>query len=102
MVFWRYSVWVDGPTPGGQLQNLRYARASGGGAAPAPLRRGQKLGLLVVGTLLPWLATRLRDLADTPEAGLRWPRWAPLARWYLRAVAPRLTAIYATCAALNF
>jgi len=112
-LIWRYSIWMDAPTPGCQLQNLRHARADGGAVAPAPLRRGQKLALLALNALLPWLAVRLRGLALALEeaapdgeatgrvaAPQRWARGA--ARWYLRNVASRLAAVHAVCTAVNF
>mmetsp|Transcript_140398 Transcript_140398/g.436545 ORF Transcript_140398/g.436545 Transcript_140398/m.436545 type:complete len:315 (+) Transcript_140398:59-1003(+) len=112
-VLWRYSIWIGEPTPGGHLQNVRYARADGGAVSPKPMHRWQKFAFLAVNVILPWLAVRGRGLAQALEddsgdvaAGsargvLR--RWAgALARWCLRSAEPRVGALHAVCAAANF
>jgi len=112
-VLWRYSVWLDAPTPGGRLQNVRHARADGGSVSPEPMHRRQKLVFLALNVLLPWLGLRIRGWAQAledagssaaegrPEGLLR--RWSrALARWYLRSAAPRVGVLYAACAAANF
>merc|ERR1712151_940969 len=63
-VLWRQTIWADAPTPGGRLQNLRYAQASSTGVAPLGLGRGQKLGFLFVYAVCPWFATRLEEAAQ--------------------------------------
>merc|ERR1712194_897228 len=106
---WRYTVWNDAPTPGGQLQNLRYARSDGGSVKPEALHRFQKVGFLIINVLLPWLAIRLGELAQSLESGVgqdgehvlrRWPR--SVSRWCLRSLAPRLATLHAVCNALSF
>jgi len=112
-VFWRFTIWVDAPTPGGQLQNVRYANAGVGAATYKPLERRQKFCCLAVNVLLPWLAQRLRDRAQILEQvapvtdshlGERFlKRWIrSLARWYLRNLVPRFGAAYVVAAAINF
>ena len=38
----RYSVWIDGPTPGGALQNVVYAQASSRGVSPHKINQGDE------------------------------------------------------------
>mmetsp|Transcript_115229 Transcript_115229/g.366280 ORF Transcript_115229/g.366280 Transcript_115229/m.366280 type:complete len:309 (-) Transcript_115229:19-945(-) len=113
-VLWRYSVWVDSPTPGGQMQNVVYSRAAHRGLLQKPLLRRQKLAFLLLNVAWPWLLIRLTGLAQTLQEGfatgeggwlgaLARRSWAPsVARWYLHSFEPRATRLPAVCSALNF
>lgn len=106
-LLWSHTIWADRPTPGGALQNVVHARAGSRGNTPSKLFQAQKLAFLAVNVLLPWLGQRAFQIAEAADAaddddGTLRRRFRPLARWCLRSVVPRLTAMHAVCAALNF
>eukprot|EP00929_Paragymnodinium_shiwhaense_P106718 TRINITY_DN72301_c0_g1_i1.p1 TRINITY_DN72301_c0_g1~~TRINITY_DN72301_c0_g1_i1.p1 ORF type:complete len:325 (-),score=39.84 TRINITY_DN72301_c0_g1_i1:146-1120(-) len=109
-LIWRYTVWIDAATPGGILQNVKYAQAfSGTEAAPKRLRRKQKLGLLLFGVAMPWLATRLHGVMRDIEGGAKLAGDGRVHRllrrlcgWYLRQLLPKASAIISVCSAMNF
>lgn len=105
---WRYTIWIDAPTPGCQLQNLVYSQAQYSGSRPKPLRRSQKLAALFVSAFLPWLVSRARSLAELLDRNANERHhdtergWSlALAQWYLRA-SERVMAAVTVCAAANF
>lgn len=116
---WRYSIWIDAPTPGGRLQNLCQAHANSRGMTITKLHRLQKVAFLLLHVVFPWLGSRLEEAAqamESPASGVlsgdtvstrllrrRFISW-PLAavRWYSRKIAPRVFAAYSVCAAVNF
>eukprot|EP00928_Gymnodinium_smaydae_P022114 TRINITY_DN18670_c0_g1_i2.p1 TRINITY_DN18670_c0_g1~~TRINITY_DN18670_c0_g1_i2.p1 ORF type:complete len:317 (-),score=54.97 TRINITY_DN18670_c0_g1_i2:113-1063(-) len=106
-VLWRFTVWVDSPTPGAQLQNLQYARA-GSSSVKVPLTRKQKVGILFLAAGVPWLLQRTRRLAEILERasgvsgeGRLVSMLRVLVRWYLRSIVPAATAVYSASAAVN-
>lgn len=108
-MLWRHTIWADKPTPGGALQNVVYARADSRGSTPSKLLRLQKIMFLGINVILPWLGQRLMQVAEgmdtsgmSDEEGSLQRSCRACARWCLRSLVPRLTAIHAVCAALNF
>mmetsp|Transcript_19963 Transcript_19963/g.46830 ORF Transcript_19963/g.46830 Transcript_19963/m.46830 type:complete len:290 (+) Transcript_19963:107-976(+) len=96
---WRYTVWINEPTPGGRLQNVRHARLSAEGHVQ-PLTRAQRIGFLALWVVLPWLAARVQDIwqrLDVPED-------SPLP-WFwkgFRRLLPRATAVHSILVVWNF
>jgi len=105
LVLWRYTLWVDLPTPGSKLQNLVHAQATSRGITPRPLLRTQKITFLLLTVVLPWLGVRLRrlmQLTADERMGSGYSRAQSLASWCQRHLEPRLVAAHAALAALNF
>lgn len=100
-MLWRYTVWIDQPTPGGRLQNLHYARVkrSSTGMAVTPLSRCQKLGFLALWVVLPYLGRRYERLPLE-----RWAQrpWLKSLVSLLRSAVPRLVAVHSLLVAMNF
>jgi len=97
--FWRLSVWVDGPTPGGRLQNVVHSRADATGAAFRPLAFSQKASLFFITVLAPWLTARLHSLAQAFDRN--GGNAQALAAWYLRRLEPRVQQAHGLCSLLN-
>ncbi|CAE7227657.1 Pex2 [Symbiodinium natans] len=96
---WRYTIWIDEPTPGGRLQNVRHARVSPKGHVQ-PLTHVQRIGFLVLWVIFPWLSARLQDIwqhLDVPEDSFPQRLWN-----LLRRLLPRATALHSILVVWNF
>lgn len=102
-MLWRYTVWKDEPTPGGKLQNIRYATLGTAGSFK-PLTRWQKLGFLALWVILPYLGQRSYEVLQRCEVDEQPERpWLKsLSRWLLRRAMPRAVALHSLLVALNF
>lgn len=104
-MLWRYTVWIDQPTPGGRLQNLHYAAversSSTGQMAVTPLSRRQKLGFLALWVVVPYLARCCYERLQQLEVENR-PWLKSLVSWLLRSAVPRVVAVHSLLVALNF
>lgn len=100
-MLWRYTVWIDQPTPGGRLQNLHYAavkRSSTGQMAVLPLSRLQKLGFLALWVVVPYLGRRIAGRLQLE----RWAQNRPWLKSLVTSIVPRLVAVHSLLVALNF
>ncbi|CAJ1374178.1 unnamed protein product [Effrenium voratum] len=93
VALWRYTVWIDEPTPGARLQNLRYGAVAWRGKVEA-LTKLQKFGFLLLWVLLPWLGRRGQELLER--------QGSPLATWLLHRAAPKVVALHSLLVAGNF
>jgi len=97
---WRFTVWIDEPTPGGRLQNIRYARVNQEGRLQ-PLSRLQRLGFLMLWVVLPWVCSRSEEVWKRIDA-LEVPLLSRCVRWLRERAVPRAAALHSVFAAVNF
>mmetsp|Transcript_9394 Transcript_9394/g.17014 ORF Transcript_9394/g.17014 Transcript_9394/m.17014 type:complete len:288 (+) Transcript_9394:21-884(+) len=72
LLVWRYTIWLDLPTPGGRLQNVKYVSHSGRQQSMSGIQKVLLLAARVLPILVPqaWRAW-LRARQDEAEDGLR-------------------------------